>query len=229
MVGEYGFKQIDIFFIALLYNKKIFFKDYITYIIDLIKYLFMYEIIRSITGKSPSNYSNIFKNFAEKIYGLKDVNKIKSVIKEFAEEFKLDQSNSIKKEELSKKLKQSDTFISNYKTCKYLIMLTEDIFGTKLTAEHFIHQKTKIEDEKIYVGELGNIIPVIKDKYKSFGIKLKLEKYNCEKLSDKGIDNFLKYGFDESNYKEKIKCRTEDIAIKFIIRYEELYKRITEG
>jgi len=228
MIGEYGFKQIDIFFTALLYNKKNFLKDYIIYISTLIKYLFMYEIIRSITGKSPSNYSNIFKNFAGKIYGLKDVNEIKKVIKEFAEEFKLDQSNSIKKEELSKKINQSDTFISNYKTAKFLIMLTEDIFATKLTSEHFIHQKTKIEGDKIFVGELGNIIPVIKDKYKSFGVKLKLEKYNCDKSSDKGIENFLKYEFDESNYKEKINTRTKDIASKFIDKYEELYKRIME-
>lgn len=228
-MGEYGFKQIDIFFTALLYNKKKFFKEYITYISTFIKYVFMYELIRSIIGTSPSNYSNIFKNFAEKIYILTDVNEIKSVIKEFAKYFVLDQNNLMSKKELVKKIKQNDSFISNYKTAKYLIMLTEDIYSTNLTAEHFICQKTIVEADKIYVGELGNIVPVTRDKFKNFDIKTKLEKYEAEKLPQKGIENFLKYEINEENYKEKINFRTEDIAKKFINKYEELYKRIMEG
>ena len=53
--------------------------------------------------------------------------------------------------------------------------------------------------------------------------------YEEDKNFCKGIKNFLDYRFDESNYKDKIEDRSEDIAEKFITKMKDFYNGIMRG
>ena len=220
LFGEYGFVQSDILFVSLFRDKQAFLTNNINYVYTFMEYLFIYEISRSIIGTSPAHYSNIFKQLAKEIYDEKDPSKIKIKLKKFSSQLIIDTN------ELKKRISEPDRFIKNYKTAKFIILLAENNLNSNLTVEHFIHKKTTDEINKKYVGSLGNLIPVIKDKYKDKEIEKKLEMYKKDSIGDKAIMNFLDYGFDSKNYIEKITKRTRAIADKFAKLAEKCYNEL---
>lgn len=221
LVGEYGFVQSDILFVSLLKDKETFITNNINLIYAFMQYIFIYEISRSISVLSPAHYSNRFKQIAKDLYNEKDSNKIRKILKSFVEELKIDYK------ELKKSLIEEDRFLKNYKTAKFIIMLVDSNFNKKLTVEHFVSKKTEIEDDKKYIGYLGNLIPVTKDKYKDKGIEEKLEMYKNDS-TDLSIGKFLSYGFDKDNYKDKIKNRTEKLADEFVKLAKKCYDKIVK-
>ena len=220
LFGEYGFVQSDILFVSLFRDKQAFLTNNINYVYTFMEYLFIYEISRSIIGTSPAHYSNIFKQLAKEIYDEKDPSKIKIKLKKFSSQLIIDTN------ELKKRISEPDRFIKNYKTAKFIILLAENNLNSNLTVEHFIHKKTTDEINKKYVGSLGNLIPVIKDKYKDKEIEKKLEMYKKDSIGDKAIMNFLDYGFDSKNYIEKITKRTRAVADKFAKLAEKCYNEL---
>lgn len=227
LYGEFGFKQSDILFVTLFYNKESLVANNIGFINLILKYLFMYELYRSVSQNSPASYSNIFKQAAARVINCKTVNDTKETIKNFIKTLEIKEPLYDAFEE---KLTRADTFNSSrYKTGKYIILMAEDFYTKNLNVEHFISQKTQSEEEKEYVGYLGNLIPVVKDRYKNKSITDKLSLYEEDKNFCKGIKNFLKYEVNALNYKEKIEERSEDIAKKFITKMKEYYKGIMRG
>lgn len=220
LIGEYKFVQSDILFACLFKDKEKFIENHSGFIYSFMKYLFIYEISRSIAVLSPAHYSNRFKQVSKDVYNEKDPSKLKKIIKNFVQELEIDY------EKLKTELVKPERFIKNHKIAKYIIMLSEGYMHDKLTVEHFIFQKTKNDTEKKYVGSLGNLIPVIKDKYKNKNVKEKLELYKQNSVHEIGIKNFLEYGFDEKNYLKMINIRAEKIAAKFIELSQECYKQI---
>lgn len=220
LIGEFGFVQSDILFVSLFRDKEAFLTNNINYVYTFMLYIFIYEISRSIIGTSPARYSNRFKQIAKAIYNQKDPSQIKKIINEFVKEI------PINYDELKTKLIGSESFIRNYKTAKYIIMLPEGNFNNGLTVEHFIYKKTKNEDEKKYVGFLGNLIPVNKDKYKDKSIKEKLILYKEDSVGDLSIKNFLMFDFNEIEYGEKIKTRTEKLSNNFVNLAKECYDNL---
>lgn len=220
LFGEYRFVQSDILFVSLFRDKKAFLTNNINYVYTFMEYLFIYEISRSIIGTSPAQYSNIFKQLAKEIYDQKDPSKIKIALRKFAMQLTIDT------DELKKKLCERDRFIKNYKTAKFIVLLAENNLNSNLTVEHFIHKKTTDETNKKYVGYLGNLIPVIKDKYKDKGIEEKIEMYKKDSIGDESIRNFLDYQFDNKNYTKKIIERTDAIAEKFVRLTRKCYNEL---
>lgn len=222
LYGEYGFVQSDILFVSLLKDKETFIKNNVNYLYTFMLYLFLYEISRSIIGTSPAHYSNSFKQLAKSVYNEKDPSKLKKILKQFICNRLIDTEN------LKTKLQEKERFLKNYKTAKFIIMLVEENLNKNLTVEHFIIKKTPDEKDKQYVGYLGNLIPVIRDVYKDRGVKEKIEMYERDSISDISIKEFLKYDFDENNYKEKIELRTKELSEKFadmiVKSYNELMK-----
>lgn len=227
LFGEFGFKQGDILFITLLFNKEQFLSKDIDYLNIIMRYVFMYELYRSVMKISPANYSNSFKQAAARIYNTDNTDKLKETIKYFINTITIEEREFKK---FRDNLLNGNEFISSKaKTAKYIIMMAEEFYTPNLTSEHFIPQKTEIEDDKSIVGKLGNIIPVTNDKYKNKSVKDKLELYELDKSSNKGIENFIRFGFDENNYKYKISERNEVISDKFIKKMKEYYERIMKG
>lgn len=227
LYGEFGFKQSDILVVTMFFNNERFVANNMGFIDLTLKYLFMYELYRSVSQNSPAKYSNIFKQAAAKVINCKTINDTKETIKKFITRLEIKQNDyDMFKENLIK----NDTFSSSrYKTGKYIILMAEDFYDKNLSVEHFIFQKTENSEDKDFVGYLGNLIPVVKDRYKNNQISNKLSLYEEDKNSCKGIKNFLKYDFNVSNYKEKIKTRTEDIAEKFITKMQSFYNDIMRG
>ncbi len=106
-------------------------------------------------------------------------------------------------------------------------MLVDNNLNYSLTTEHFIYQKTTDSDDKKYVNYLGNLIPVIKDKYKDKTVSEKLELYKNDALSDISIKRFLETGIDNINYQQKIVERTAEITDKFIEMIDKSYEELT--
>ncbi len=227
LYGEFGFKQSDILFVTLFYNKENLVTNNIGFINLTLKYLFMYELYRSVSQNSPASYSNIFKQAAARVINCKTVNDTKKTIKNFIMTLKIKETDY---DAFKEKLTKNDTFNSSrYRTGKYIILMAEDFYDKNLNVEHFISQRTKNEEEKEFIGYLGNLIPVVKDRYKNKSIGDKLLLYEEDKNSCKGIKKFLKYGFNELNYKEKIENRSDDIAEKFITKMKDCYNGIMKG
>lgn len=227
LYGEFGFKQSDIFFVTLFYNKENLVTNNIGFINLTLKYLFMYELYRSVSQNSPASYSNIFKQAAARVINCKTVIDTKTTIKNFIKTLEIKETDY---EAFKEKLTKNDTFNSSrYKTGKYIILMAEDFYDKNLNVEHFISQKTKNEEEKEFIGYLGNLIPVVKDRYKNNAISDKLFLYEEDKNFCKGIKNFLKYGFNELNYKKMIENRSDDIAEKFITKMQDCYNGILKG
>ena len=227
LYGEFGFKQSDILFITIFYNKEKLFINNSGFIALVMKYIFMYELYRSVSGNSPASYSNIFKQASARLINAYNVEEAKKILKSFIETLQIKNADY---ETFNEKLTKNDTFNSSkYKTGKFIILMSEEFYTKGLSVEHFISQKTDNEDEKKYIGFLGNLIPVIKDRYKSNNIKNKLILYEEDRASDQGIDNFLQYNFDKNNYKEKIYDRSEFIAKTFIDKMKNYYARIMKG
>lgn len=227
LYGEFGFKQSDILFVTIFYNKEKLIANNIGFINLILKYIFMYELYRSVSQNSPASYSNIFKQAAARVINCKTVNDSKETIKSFIRTLEIKEADY---DAFKEKLIKSDTFNSSrYRTGKYIILMAEDFYTKSLNVEHFISQKTQNEEEKDLVGYLGNLIPVVKDRYKNKPIGDKLPLYEVDKDFCKGVKNFLEYGFDEWNYKDKIENRSDDIAEKFITKMKDYYKGIMRG
>lgn len=220
---EIRFKQSDIMFISLLLNKEHFINNEINFLCTFIQYMFMFELCRSFMNISPANYSNSFKQVAAKVYNCKDNNKIKSIMKNFVKDLKIDESR------LKDNLLEGNVNTSKSKTLKLIIMMAENIFVPNLFLEHFIFQKTDVEDDKKFVWKIGNLIPVINDRYGNKNINVKLNFYEEDKESDMGIKNFLQYQFTTENYKEKIEERSKKIVEQFLEKMNNCYKTIMEG
>lgn len=223
MYDEFGFKQSDIMFISILKDKEAFLSNNINYLYTFMMYILLYEISRSITKVSPANYSNLFKQIAYKLNNIKDPSQIKIIIRELVKSLTID----TKKIEIE--LKKNDYFKKNYKNSKFIILLAEkNIDLLKTTIEHFIPQrKANVVDETL-IGNLGNLIPVLKDRYKDKEIRIKLDMYLEDSMGDPSIKNFLEYGFTTENYKEKINERKDDIVQKFVSLIEECYNYLIE-
>lgn len=227
LYGEFGFKQSDIFFVTVFYNKENLIANNIGFINLTLKYLFMYELYRSVSQNSPASYSNIFKQAAARVINCKTVNNTKETIQNFIRTLEIKEADY---EAFKEKLIKKNTFDSSgYKNGKYIILMTEDFYNKNLNIEHFISQKTQNDEEKDFVGYLGNLIPVVKDRYQNKPIEEKLTLYKEDENFCKGIKNFLEYGFDELNYKDKIEDRSEDIAKKFIMNMKNCYNGIMRG
>lgn len=227
LYGEFGFKQSDILFVTIFYNKESLVANNIGFINFTLKYLFMYELYRSVSQNSPASYSNIFKQAAARVINCKTVNDTKETLKNFIRTLEIKEEYY---ESFKEKLTRSDTFDSSgYKKGKYIILMAEEFYTKNLNVEHFISQKTQNQEEKECVGYLGNLIPVVKDRYKNKPIDQKLLLYEEDKNFCKGIKKFLEYGFDELNYKDKIEDRSEDIAEKFITKMKDYYNGIMRG
>ena len=228
LYGEFGFKQSDILFITVFYNKEKLIVNNSGFINIIMKYIFMYELYRSVSQNSPASYSNIFKQAADKIINSHNVNDVKEILKQFISTSLIIKESDY--ESFYEKLIKNDTFNSTkYKTGKFIILMAEEFYTKNLKVEHFIPQNTIIEDDKNYVGCLGNLIPVIKDRYRNNSVKDKLILYEEDRVSSKGINNFLQFGFDEENYREKIEDRSEKLAKKFIDNMKNYYERIMKG
>lgn len=227
LYGEFGFKQSDIFFVTVFYNKENLIANNIGFINLTLKYLFMYELYRSVSQNSPASYSNIFKQAAARVINCKTVNNTKETIQNFIRTLEIKEADY---EAFKEKLIKKNTFDSSgYKNGKYIILMAEDFYNKNLNIEHFISQKTQNDEEKNFVGYLGNLIPVVKDRYQNKPIDEKLTLYKEDRNFCKGIKNFLEYGFDELNYKDKIEDRSEDIAKKFIMNMKNCYNGIMRG
>ena len=207
-------------FVSLFKNKEAFLTNNINFVYTFMQYIFIYEICRSITNTSPAHYSNRFKQVAKEIYSKKEPSQIIKILRDFILELKIDLN--VLKTELTKPNK----FIKNYKIAKYIIMLPERNLNCKLTVEHFIFQKTTDENEKKYIGYLGNLIPVNKDKYKDKHINEKLEMYHNDSIGDFSIEKFLEYNFNEVNYLDKIIERTNNLANNFVKLANACYNEI---
>ena len=223
MYKEIGFKQSDIMFVSLLLNKENFLNREINYLCTFIQYMYMFELCRSFMNISPANYSNGFKQASALIYNCQDNGQIKEILKKFIENLSIDEKK------LKESLSTGNVTKSKSKTLKLIVMMAEDIFASNLSLEHFIFQKTDIEEDKEYVWKIGNLIPVINDKYGSKSVEIKLKFYNEDKESDIGIKNFLEYQFTKDNYKEKIKERTEKIIEQFLKKMSDCRNIIMEG
>ena len=150
-----------------------------------------------------------------------DPSKIKQILKEYIINRKIDTDT------LKNCLNESDRFSKNYKTARFIIMLVDNNLNCNLTTEHFIYQKTTDSDDKKYINYLGNLIPVIKDKYKDKTVFEKLELYKTDALSDISIKRFLETGIDNINYQQKIVERTAEITDKFIEMIDKSYEELT--
>lgn len=221
MFGEFGFEQSDVLFVSLFRNKETFVNNHTNYLYTFMLYIFLYEISRSIIGTSPAQYSNSFRQLARNVCNENDPSKIKQILKEYIINRKIDTDT------LKICLNESDRFSKNYKTARFIIMLVDNNLNCNLTTEHFIYQKTTDSDDKKYINYLGNLIPVIKDKYKDKPVFEKLELYKNDALSDISIKRFLETGIDNINYQQKIVERTAEITDKFIEMIDKSYEELT--
>lgn len=221
MFGEFGFEQSDVLFVSLFRNKETFVNNHTNYLYTFMLYIFLYEISRSIIGTSPAQYSNSFRQLARNVCNENDPSKIKQILKEYILNRKID-TNTLKT-----CLNEYDRFSKNYKTARFIIMLVDNNLNCNLTTEHFIYQKTTDSDDKKYINYLGNLIPVIKDKYKDKPVFEKLELYKNDALSDISIKRFLETGIDNINYQQKIVERTAEITDKFIEMIDKSYEELT--
>ena len=221
MFGEFGFEQSDILFVSLFRNKETFVNNHTNYLYTFMLYIFLYEISRSIIGTSPAQYSNSFRQLARNISNENDPSKIKQILKEYILNRRIDTAL------LKECLNEPDRFSKNYKTARFIIMLVDNNLSCNLTTEHFIYQKTTDSVDKKYVNYLGNLIPVIKDRYKDKSVVEKIELYKNDALGDVSIKKFLEIGVDNTNYQQKIVERTAAITDKFIEMIDKSYEELT--
>lgn len=221
MFGEFGFEQSDILFVSLFRNKETFVNNHTNYLYAFMLYIFLYEISRSIIRTSPAQYSNSFRQLARNISNENDPSKIKQILKEYILNRRIDTAL------LKECLNEPDRFSKNYKTARFIIMLVDNNLSCNLTTEHFIYQKTTDSVDKKYVNYLGNLIPVIKDRYKDKSVVEKLELYKNDALGDVSIKKFLEIGVDNTNYQQKIVERTAAITDKFIEMIDKSYEELT--
>lgn len=105
------------------------------------------------------------------------------------------------------------------KIAKFIIQMVDGYYAVDLKAEHIICEKNQ-DDELVY--EIGNILPVVKDRYKDKDIDKKLQMYKEDAMVNVSIKKFLNQGVREDNYREIIKKRTNKIAEEFWQLFEGL-------
>lgn len=217
---ELGFEQSDIMFTSLFFNNKALISTYTTFIYDFMFYIFLYEVSRSIIKMSPAEYANEFRKMAFKIYKAKDPSKVKKELKKFVSSLNIDTKS------LEDKLNDNSFFLEQYKMSKFIIMTVDENLTPNLKVEHFICKGTPNDTDKKYIGCLGNLIPVSHDHFKNKSVIEKIELYKNEASYNSSLKKFLEFGFDDSNYINKIEERKEDIIKKFVNKINETKDKI---
>lgn len=223
MYGQVKFEQFDVVMVALLYipskeKKNLFSKNYLD-IIKFLKLILLFQIHNTVHRVSPSTYTNRFETAAIELYS--NQKKIDAVISDLVNDLKI---NEVTKEHMIsgiKSLKCSGKNKNNrdLKIAKFIIQMVDGYYAVDLKAEHIICEKNQ-DDELVY--EIGNILPVVKDRYKDKEIDKKLQMYKEDAMVNVSIKKFLDQGVTEDNYREIIKERTKKIAEEFWQLFEGL-------
>ena len=223
MYGQVKFEQFDVVMVALLYipskeKKNLFSKNYLD-IIKFLKLVLLFQIHNTVHRVSPSTYTNRFETAAIELYS--NQKKIDAVISDLVNDLKI---NEVTKEHMIsgiKSLKCSGKNKNNrdLKIAKFIIQMVDGYYAVDLKAEHIICEKNQ-DDELVY--EIGNILPVVKDRYKDKEIDKKLQMYKEDAMVNVSIKKFLDQGVTEDNYREIIKERTNKIAEEFWQLFEGL-------
>lgn len=223
MYGQVKFEQFDVVMVALLYipskeKKNLFSKNYLD-IIKFLKLVLLFQIHNTVHRVSPSTYTNRFETAAIELYS--NQKKIDAVISDLVNDLKI---NEVTKEHMIsgiKSLKCSGKNKNNrdLKIAKFIIQMVDGYYAVDLKAEHIICEKNQ-DDELVY--EIGNILPVVKDRYKDKEIDKKLQMYKEDAMVNVSIKKFLDQGVTEDNYREIIKERTKKIAEEFWQLFEGL-------
>lgn len=220
LLEEAKFKQFDVVLIPLLHisdnrNLKKFKRNY-----DLIhkffKFVLMHQEIMSIKKSSPAIYGNDFKTTGSALFEDKDY---KKNIQEFLSG-KLHKHTS---DDIRDTLRTLEIDHSSTKHARHIIMLLQGNIDIQYPVEHFI----LLSDNDPLSKCLGNCIPVSVDNYGEMDVKNKLIKYNQNKSTEPFIKNFLKYGINDSNYRDIIKDRNDDIIEEYVSEYESLFNELT--
>ena len=175
----------------------------------------MHQEILSINKASPSQYGNDFKVIGRKLFLKKDY---KSIIREFLNNNLTPHS----RENIIKTIEDIKINHTNTKHAKQIIMLVEENINVDMKIEHFI----SLDEENELSLKIGNCIPVNVDEYGKLDINNKLTKYSKNIVSEPFIKSFLEYGFNSSNYKEKINERTKKISRDYADIYLKLYNEL---
>lgn len=221
MYGQVKFEQFDVVMVALLYipskeKKNLFSKNYLD-IIKFLKLVLLFQIHNTVHRVSPSTYTNRFETAAIELYS--NQKKIDAVISDLVNDLKI---NEVTKEHMIsgiKSLKCSGKNNRDLKIAKFIIQMVDGYYAVDLKAEHIICEKNQ-DDELVY--EIGNILPVVKDRYKDKEIDKKLQMYKEDAMVNVSIKKFLDQGVTEDNYREIIKERTKKIAEEFWQLFEGL-------
>lgn len=223
MYGQVKFEQFDVVMVALLYipskeKKNLFSKNYLD-IIKFLKLVLLFQIHNTVHRVSPSTYTNRFETAAIELYS--NQKKIDAMISDLVNDLKI---NEVTKEHMIsgiKSLKCSGKNKNNrdLKIAKFIIQMVDGYYAVDLKAEHIICEKNQ-DDELVY--EIGNILPVVKDRYKDKEIDKKLQMYKEDAMVNVSIKKFLDQGVTEDNYREIIKERTNKIAEGFWQLFEGL-------
>ena len=223
MYGQVKFEQFDVVMVALLYipskeKKNLFSKNYLD-IIKFLKLVLLFQIHNTVHRVSPSTYTNRFETAAIELYS--NQKKIDAMISDLVNDLKI---NEVTKEHMIsgiKSLKCSGKNKNNrdLKIAKFIIQMVDGYYAVDLKAEHIICEKNQ-DDELVY--EIGNILPVVKDRYKDKEIDKKLQMYKEDAMVNVSIKKFLDQGVTEDNYREIIKERTNKIAEEFWQLFEGL-------
>lgn len=219
LLDKAKFKQFDVVLIPLLHirnnkERSLFMKNYLL-IIKFIKFILMHQEIMSINKASPSQYGNDFKVIGRKLFLKKDY---KSIIREFLNNNLTPHS----RENIIKTVEDIKINHTNTKHAKQIIMLVEENINVDMKIEHFI----SLDEENELSLKIGNCIPVNVDEYGKLDINNKLTKYSKNIVSEPFIKSFLEYGFNSSNYKEKINERTKKISRDYADIYLKLYNEL---
>lgn len=225
MYGQIKFEQFDVVMVALLYvptkeKKSLFSKNYLD-IVKFLKLVLLFQIHNAVHRVSPSTYTNRFETAAVELYS--NQKKIDIVISDLVKDLKINEVtkdhviSGIKSLKCSGKNKKS----RDLKIAKYIIQMVDGYYAVDLKAEHIICEKN-MDDDLVY--EIGNILPVVKDRYKDKSIDKKLKMYKEDSMVNASIKKFLDKGVTENNYRKIIKERTDEIAEEFWQQFEGLKK-----
>ena len=220
LLEEAKFKQFDVVLIPLLHisdagNLRKFKRNY-ELIHKFFKFVLMHQEIMSIKKSSPAIYGNDFKTTGASLFKDKDY---KKNIKEFL-------SGKLHKhspEDIRDTLNSLTIDHSNTKHARHIIMLLQGNIDIQYPVEHFIN----LDEADNLSMCIGNCIPVSVDNYGSLDVKNKLIKYNQNKSTEPFIKNFLKYSINETNYRDIIVHRNNDIIEEYVSEYESLFNELT--
>ena len=222
LLDKAKFKQFDVVLMPLLHirnnkERSLFMNNYLL-IIKFIKFILMHQEIMSINKASPSQYGNDFKVIGRNLFLKKDY---KNIIRKFLD-------NNLKphsREYIIKTINDIKINHTNTKHAKQIIMLVEENINVDMKIEHFI----SLDEKNELSLKIGNCIPVNADEYGKLDINNKLNKYRKNIVSEPFIKSFLEYGFNSSNYKEKINVRTQKISRDYADMYLKLYDELIAG